>query len=61
LNCDHETGRFYGIVKMELKTKGRPIPENDIWIIALALQYQMPVVSRDKHFENIENLQLIRW
>lgn len=61
LKRDHETGRFYGIVKMELKTKGRPIPENDIWIIALALQYQMPVVSRDKHFENIENLQLIRW
>jgi len=27
-----------------LRTKGRPIPENDIWIAALALQHQQPVV-----------------
>lgn len=61
LNCDIETGKFYGIVKKELKDKGKPIPENDIWIIALSKQHKIKVVSRDAHFENVANLELEKW
>ena len=39
LVCDEETARRYGLIKKLLQQKGRPIPENDIWIAALALQY----------------------
>ena len=36
LTCDAETAKRYGEVKNGLRQKGRPIPENDIWIAALA-------------------------
>jgi tRNA(fMet)-specific endonuclease VapC len=61
LNCDTETGKFYGRIKKELKDIGKPIPENDIWIIALAKQHNIKVVSRGVHFENVANLKLEKW
>ena len=41
LFCDAQTAKFYGRIKNELKFKGTPIPENDIWIAALSEQYQL--------------------
>jgi tRNA(fMet)-specific endonuclease VapC len=38
LGCDEATARQYGRVKDDLRAKGRPIPENDIWIAAVATQ-----------------------
>ena len=36
LVCDLETAREYGIIKGELRQKGRPIPENDIsWVLGV--------------------------
>ena len=61
LSCDQETARWYGQIKNELKEKGRPIPENDIWIAALARQYHLILVTRDKHFEAIDDLRLEAW
>ena len=61
LPCDGETARLYGEVKDGLGRKGRPIPENDIWIAAVALQHDLTLVSRDSHFEHVEGLELQRW
>lgn len=61
LNCNLETARYYGIIKHQLKVKGRPIPENDIWIAALAMQYGLSVVSRDDHFGAVDNLSSVSW
>ncbi len=61
LNCDSITAFYYGKVKKELKVIGNPIPENDIWIASLAIQYNLQLVSRDKHFYKIENLITIQW
>lgn len=36
LSCDAYTAKIYGKIKGDLKKKGKPIPENDIWIAALA-------------------------
>ena len=36
LPCDATTARLYGEIKASLRLKGRPIPENDIWIAAVA-------------------------
>ncbi len=58
LNCDDDTAKYYGEIKTELKLKGRPIPENDVWIAALAKQYSLTLVTRDKHFNFIERLAL---
>ncbi len=61
LGCDLSTAREYGIVKEKLQEKGRPIPENDIWIAAIARQYGLVLVTRDTHFEEIEDLQVEMW
>ena len=37
LPCDLETAQWYGIIKERLRRKGRPIPNNDLWIAAIAL------------------------
>ena len=59
LNCDLYTARQYGNIKNELRKKGRPLPENDIWIAALALQYDLILVTRDQHFNEVESLKTI--
>lgn len=61
LSCDLETARQYGRVKHYLQQKGRPLPENDIWIAALALQHDLRLITRDAHFQEIEGLKWISW
>ena len=61
LDCDLDTARHYGQIKTNLRVKGRPIPENDIWIAAVARQHGLTVVSRDTHFAEVESLSLEAW
>lgn len=58
LGCDVGTSRHYGELKSALRAKGRPIPENDVWIAALAVQHGLTLVSRDEHFRQVEGLKL---
>jgi len=39
-----------------LRKKGRPIPENDVWIAAVARQHGLTLLTRDVHFREIEGL-----
>ena len=61
LGIDEGTAAVYSEVREELRTKGRPIPENDVWIAALALQHRQPVVSRDDHFDSVGGLTRLEW
>jgi predicted nucleic acid-binding protein len=61
LPVDETTATTYSDVRAELRQKGRPIPENDIWIAALARQHRQPVVSRDGHFDEVADLRRIAW
>jgi tRNA(fMet)-specific endonuclease VapC len=61
LSCDTETARQYGIVKDQLRNKGKPIPENDIWIAAIAIQHELGLVTRDAHFGEVSGLNLNIW
>jgi tRNA(fMet)-specific endonuclease VapC len=61
LVCDAETARQYGEVKNKLRLKGRPLPENDVWIAALALQHNLILVTRDAHFQEVESLKTAAW
>jgi predicted nucleic acid-binding protein len=61
LPVDETTAEIYSEVRQELRRKGRPIPGNDIWIAALARQYQQPVVSRDTHFDHVADLRRVPW
>ena len=61
LECNIETSRIYGDIKNQLRLKGRPLPENDIWIAAISVQYHLILVTRDAHFQEVENLQTVSW
>ena len=61
LVCDAATARCYGLIKNVLRAKGRLVPENDLWIAAVAHQHNIILVTRDKHFTEIKGLPTIRW
>ncbi|SRR6266496_566378 len=61
LGCDLNTSHHYGRIKNELRAKGRPIPENDIWIAAVAQQYGLTLASRDAHFDEVQALSHVAW
>jgi len=60
LCCDQDTARAYGEIKAALRALGRPIPENDIWIAATAIQHGLTLITRDAHFESVAGLSLTR-
>lgn len=61
LLIDEETAINYGNIKTALRKIGKPIPENDIWIAAIARQYELIVVTRDNHFKKINSISLQNW
>jgi len=56
-----ETAVVYAGLRVALKRSGRPIPANDAWIAALALQHRLPVLSRDQHFDAVPGLRRKNW
>jgi tRNA(fMet)-specific endonuclease VapC len=56
--CDALTGRYFGEIKSRLWNKGRPIPDNDIWIASIAMQTDAAVFTRDAHFREVQGLQV---
>ena len=61
LNIDADTADTYATVRQELRSSGRPIPTNDLWIAALARQHQMSLLSRDQHFDSVRGLKRVGW
>lgn len=55
-NLTPDTANFYSQVYCSLRKKGKPIPTNDLWIAAQALENGCLLCSHDKHFKVIENL-----
>ena len=51
-----DTADLFGRISAELRKKGRPIPTNDIWIAAHAMEAGADLVSSDPHFGHIDGL-----
>lgn len=61
LPCNRLTAEVYSRLKDDLRQKGRPIPDNDLWVAATAVQYDLRVAHRDDHFDAIDGLDEVRW
>ncbi len=61
LDITMKTVSHYARVREELRSMGRPIPENDVWIAALSSEHVLPIVSKDKHFDLITDVRRIDW
>lgn len=57
LSCDAATAEEYALVEYGLRERGTPIPDNDVWISALALQHGLAVLTRDDHFSSVAELE----
>jgi tRNA(fMet)-specific endonuclease VapC len=53
---DEETSERYAVIVHSLRIKGTPIPTNDLWIAASAMQYGLKVLTTDKHYLKVSQI-----
>lgn len=58
LQVGKKTSAIYAKVKFQLRKKGTPIPENDIWIAAQVIETGAALVTYDSHFLEIPRLKV---
>src|ERR1700676_5068160 len=58
---DESTPELYGRISAQLAQAGTPIPQNDIWIAAIALQSGLPLATCDAHFQHVIGLTVLLW
>ena len=56
LYADEQTTHHYSAIYRQLRKQGTPIPTNDMWIAALALQHSLVLFARDTHFDVLPQL-----
>jgi len=61
LPIDGVTSEAYARIKQVLRRKGRPIPDNDLWIASTAIQHGLSLLHGDAHFEEIDELKGLTW
>lgn len=58
LPVSRTTSKYFGLIKHDLKLKGTPIPLNDIWLAAQSKEHNAPLLTYDKHFAQVDDLNL---
>ena len=58
LSVDEETSDVFGMIKHQLQSNGTPIPLNDVWIAAQAIQTGAVLATYDRHFEDVAGVRL---
>ena len=53
-----ETAEQYARLFVQLTRAGTPVPDNDLWIAALALERDLVLITRDRHFRHVPQLPL---
>jgi predicted nucleic acid-binding protein len=56
LLIDPETSERYAVIRKYLRVKGIPIPTNDLWITASAMQFGLKVLTTDRHFLKVSQI-----
>jgi tRNA(fMet)-specific endonuclease VapC len=59
VNINSAIADRYGILLKQLRKQGTPMPTNDIWIAAAALETGSRLISYDSHFNNIQGLPVL--
>ena len=55
---DDDTADYYAKIFCDLKSRGQPIPTNDLWIASSAMQHGLALYTLDVHFQKIDGLLL---
>ena len=54
------TAEHYSRIAAALRVNGTPIPTNDVWIAAHAMETGAQLVSADRHFDVVEGITRLR-
>ena len=57
ISVDEHVARKYAIIYTSLVKKGKKIPINDVWIAACCMETGGTLLTRDKHFEFVEQIE----
>jgi tRNA(fMet)-specific endonuclease VapC len=58
VEINQKTSYIFAGIKNYLKTKGKPIPINDVWIAANTFEHEAELITFDKHFQEIPNIKI---
>jgi tRNA(fMet)-specific endonuclease VapC len=61
LDINEQSTNHYAAISVELRQAGKPIPTNDLWIAALCRQHDLPLLSRDRHFDVVSGIRRVDW
>lgn len=59
IDVDQDVAKKYAIIYKSLVIKGKKIPINDVWIAACCMEVGGSLITRDKHFESVEQIESI--
>ena len=59
IDVDADVARKYAIIYLSLEARGTKIPLNDVWIAASCMEIGGTLLTRDKHFEVVEQIETI--
>lgn len=61
LDVTRVTAEVYARLRLDLKRKGKPIPENDLWIAALCVEHEVKLAAIDGHVDAVDGLQRFKF
>jgi len=56
LTVDPETAERYAVIYDSLRLAGTPVPTNDLWIAASAMQHGLQVLTTDAHYLRVKQI-----
>jgi len=59
LGLHQETSDVYARLRLDLKHKAKPIPENDLWIAAVCVEHEHSLATADPHFNAVSRLKVV--
>ena len=57
IDVNHNVARKYGVIYLSLVKKGAKLPINDVWIAACCMETGGSLVTRDRHFRHVEQIE----
>jgi tRNA(fMet)-specific endonuclease VapC len=61
LDVTEAVAERYSELKLQCRTDGKPIPDNDLWIAATCVAAGVPLITRDGHFAHLSALRVVSW
>lgn len=59
VSISEATSRYYALICRQLRVDGKPIPTNDIWIAASAIEHDCPLFTFDAHMRKVKALKVV--